>query len=325
MKPMYNNEIRKIEDEKLKLQYILGGLSSWKKEHTCSRYWSCDIKCSAMPVPDDENLAIVIQFMKKHNLDVTAFLEIAYSYLRDGFYQYGTEYGPLLNELEDAIKRYNIRHVKQSKVDKKEVIIEDYEILTLLYRDCNNKDSELSKFLLKYSLTTKDFIVLVKTRLNFGFFRCHGFESSEFFKDLTSIIKNNIPFKDYDTVRKIREDNSIKSNPPFQETSDYYKEKFRKIAIAKNVVDNCVIDSNEFAKVSCISGCVIKGITFVIYSTDDRCNIYNEQFTLDPVSAYLLLSNRLGILLNEEDIIEFKKYEPNLKPAKNKKIGLFRK
>ncbi len=328
MKSMYNSEIIKIEDEKLKLQYVLGGLSSYGKEHTCSRYWSCDVKCSAMPVPDDENLAKVIQFMQKHNLDVIAFLEIAYSYIRDGFYQYGTEYGPLLNELEDAIKSYNIRHLKRSMIYKKEVIIRDYEILTLLSRDCNNKDSELSKFLLKYSLTVKDFIVLVKTRLNFGFFFCRGFESSDFFKDLSSITRNNIPFEDYDTVIKIREDDSKKSNPLFQETADYYREKFREIAIAKNVADDCVIDSKEFAKISCISGCLIKGVTFVIYSTDDRCNIYNQQFTLDPASAYLLLLNRLGIPLNEEDIIKFKKYDPNLKTAENKKtkkFGLFRK
>lgn len=320
MKSMYNSEIPQIEDEKLKLQYVLGGLSSYGKEHTCSRYWSCDIKCRAMPVPDDENLAKVIQFMQKHNLDVIAFLEITYSYLRDGFYQYGTGYGPLLNELEDAIKNYTIRHLKRSMVDKNEVIIRDYEILTLLSRDCNNKDSELSKFLLKYSLTAKDFIVLAKTRLNFGFFLCRGFESSEFYTDLNSIIRNNIPFEDYDTVRKIREDNSKKPHQPFQEVTNYYKEKFREIAIAKNVADNCVIDSKGFAKIPCISGCLIKGVTFIIYSTDDKCNIYNQQFTLDPASAYLLLANKLRIPLNEEDIIEFKKYEPN-----SKKLSLFRK
>lgn len=128
--------------------------------------------------------------------------------------------------------------------------------------------------------------------------------------------------------QKEEKQHSKKNEPLFQEKANYYKEKFREIAIAKNAADDCVIDSKEFSKISCISGCLIKGVTFVIYSTDDKCNIYDKQFTLDPASAYLLLANRLGILLNEEDIIEFKKYEPNLKFAENqkaKKLSLFRK
>ena len=73
-----------------------------------------------------------------------------------------------------------------------------------------------------------------------------------------------------------------------------YKEEFRKQAIAHGVADDCVIDKDTYAEVSCVSGCFKSGDKWIVYDTDERSTVYKEKEYLTAPFAYTDIASRLG-------------------------------
>lgn len=63
MTSLHQDEIRNLEDKKLQLAYMLGGIKMGDNNPYCGRYWSCDIRCSCTSVEDDERLEKVRSFI----------------------------------------------------------------------------------------------------------------------------------------------------------------------------------------------------------------------------------------------------------------------
>lgn len=83
-----------------------------------------------------------------------------------------------------------------------------------------------------------------------------------------------------------------------------YKEIFRQEAIIRGVACFCVIDKETYSELPCITGCFQKGITWTVYSTNERGAVYNERVFVDEIEAYSDLANRLGFILSKKNSSE---------------------
>lgn len=72
------------------------------------------------------------------------------------------------------------------------------------------------------------------------------------------------------------------------------KENFRRQAISAGVIEQCIIDEKGFAEMPCITGCFRKGKLWVVYSTDERMQVYDEKEFTDSVAAFKELASRVG-------------------------------
>lgn len=83
------------------------------------------------------------------------------------------------------------------------------------------------------------------------------------------------------------------------------REAFREQAILHNVGDDCVIDSDTYAEISCITGCFKDGDSWVVYETDERGQVYGERRFKRPHTAFANAANRLGFTYTEPSFISF--------------------
>ena len=72
------------------------------------------------------------------------------------------------------------------------------------------------------------------------------------------------------------------------------KEAFRQQAIAAGVADECVIDKEGYAEIGLVAGCFKGKDGWVVYCTDERCEVYNEDVRDTCVEAYKELGERFG-------------------------------
>lgn len=203
MEPLYNSEVLKLDDKKLQLRYLLGGLNSSEKVACESnRFWSCDIRCSVTPVPHDDRLIKVQEFIENHNISNETFIKLVQSYLRGTIMSYQGEYGNLIMELDESITDYDFLH---SEVDKIDNDLGEKELLSLIEEAKFKDDSSLNIFLKKYSLTPIDFMVLAKTSLNYSYCIVHGMEDKDLALDLIELLNNYNLYLSYKDVLSYRD------------------------------------------------------------------------------------------------------------------------
>lgn len=209
MKLLHQDEIIELKDKDLQLRYLLGGLNRENKE-ICgyNTFWGCDIRCSCAPVPDDERFQRVKRFVEKHKISNDTFMRLMISYIKGYILKFDNEYGDLIEELDRALADYKYIHSKKNTVPENN--FKEKELLDFIEKDSKNQNSELNKFLTKYNLTQKDFLVLAKTTINYNFRVARGFEVKDLPVDLKNIIVNNDLYQSYEFVKQYHEDLKLK-------------------------------------------------------------------------------------------------------------------
>lgn len=188
MKSLYQSEIIKLEDKDLQLRYILGGMVTSDKTCNCGTYWSCDIRCSTTPVEEDEKFKKVKDFINRHNISNETFLRLALTYLRGNFHSFKGDFGTLIPELDRALLDYEFNHYNGKTIEND---LKEKELLELVDKVNGSNKTSVSAFLVKYSLTPIDFIILAKTSLNYQYSVGRGFEIKDLPSDLKLILKEN--------------------------------------------------------------------------------------------------------------------------------------
>lgn len=200
---MYKNEIGRLDNQDLKLRYYLGGLKLEEKqdgkEYICN-YWSCDINCSCFPVPDDENLVEVKNFIIYHGLTNEDFLRLSYVYLTGGIMKYKGTYSPLFVELDKVLLPYNYNIKKWREIPDND--FREKELESIVYAPI------VKEFCAKYHLTILDFIVLAKTSLNYRFTNLRGVVNfdNKFGRELSDIIDSYNLYLPLEDIEKYREE-----------------------------------------------------------------------------------------------------------------------
>lgn len=185
---LHQDEIRKLEDELSQLQYLLGGLNSNDKI-VCkyNNFWSCDKECSCVPVPNDERLDKVVEYIKKHNISNETFMRLVLSYLQGYMVKYNGQYGELFLELDEVLADYKFNHSTVGRVAENN--LKEKELIELLNKQGLIEGSLLNRFLKKYSLTETDFMVLAKTSINYNYNILRGFERKDLLLELKQILQ----------------------------------------------------------------------------------------------------------------------------------------
>ena len=201
MKYLHQNEIRDLEDKDLQLLYLLGGLNS-KEKTVCNAnvFWGCDIRCSCSPVPDDERIIRVKEFIKKHNISNETFMRLTRTYLCGQFVKYKGEYGELILELDRVLMSYNFIHTPSDKIPAED--LKEKELIKLVEKYADVEGSKLNEFLNKYLLTKTDFIVLAKTSINYNYKILRGFKMSDLSLDLFNLLTEFDLYQSLDYVRE---------------------------------------------------------------------------------------------------------------------------
>ena len=165
---MKKTDIKKLNDKNLQLRYYLGGLEIMTNNRAC-KYWRCDINCSCSPVPDDNRLTKVKEFIKNHNLTNDCFVRTAYNYLTGAIMKYKGKYSPFFIELDSVLKPYNF----VCEEIKTENEFRDKELEELIN---DNSNKEIKDYISKYNLSIEDFIVLAKTSINYNYYVMRGLD-----------------------------------------------------------------------------------------------------------------------------------------------------
>lgn len=205
MEYLHQDEIIKLEDKDLQLRYLLGGLNREEKE-VCAynTFWGCDIRCSCGPVPDDERFQRVKRFVEKHNISNDTFMRLMISYIKGYILKFNDEYGDFILELDRALSDYKYIHSKKYPVPEND--FKEKELLEFIERDSKQQNSELNKFLTKYNLTLKDFLVLAKTSINYNFRVARGFDVKDLPVDLKKLIVDNDLYQSYEFMKQYHEE-----------------------------------------------------------------------------------------------------------------------
>lgn len=202
MQRLYQDEIRKLEDKKLQLAYILGGIKISDKSPCCACYWACDIRCACTSVEDDERLEKVRSFITKHGISNETFLRLTLTYLKGKFNSYKGDFGNLIPELDRAIVDYKFHHTTTSKF--KENDLKEKELLNLIERQSELEGTQLYNLLTMYSLTPVDFMILAKTSLNYAYSTGRGFEFKDLPVDLKNLLREQDLYQSYEYVQTYR-------------------------------------------------------------------------------------------------------------------------
>lgn len=225
MSSLHQDEIKKLEDKELQLQYLLGGLNT--SEKTACQYntfWGCDIRCSCTPIPNDERLTKIKNFIEKHNISNETFMRLVLSYLKGYIVKYNGEYGELILELDRVLMDYKFKHSEVGKVIEND--LKEKELLELIEKYGQDEDSLLNKFLTKYSLTTTDFMVLAKTSINYNFAVVRGFDIKDLPIDLREILREFDIYQSWEYVKEYRKQT--------QEKIEQEKLEMERIASSQN-------------------------------------------------------------------------------------------
>lgn len=75
------------------------------------------------------------------------------------------------------------------------------------------------------------------------------------------------------------------------------REIFRQQAISYGVADDCIIDKDTYAEISCVAGCFQSGDTWIVYNTDERAQVFGEKKHATSKLAFEDLAKRLGFML----------------------------
>lgn len=165
IKYLHQYDILDLQDNNLQLRYFLGGFNSDEKK-MCDKFWWCDVECSCSPVPDDERLNKVKEFINKHNISNETFMRLLISRNFNGYFKsYNGDFGEFINELDEIIKEYNIhKFPRHNGSDDYKNGLSEQQLIEYVNRESLIDDSLLNKFLSYYQLSLLDFIVLAKTR-----------------------------------------------------------------------------------------------------------------------------------------------------------------
>lgn len=185
---LHQYDILDLQDNNLQLRYFLGGFNSVEKK-VCDKFWWCDIECSCSPVPDDERLDKVKEFIKKHNISNETFMRLLISRNFNGYFKsYNGNFGEFINELDEIIKEYNIhKFLRHNGNDDYKNGLSEQRLIEYVNRESLIDDSLLNKFLSYYQLTLTDFIVLAKTR---KFIVIRDRERHDLLLDLSILLKD---------------------------------------------------------------------------------------------------------------------------------------
>jgi len=210
VKSLYQKEILELDDKDLQLRYLLGGLnSSTNLSCDANRFWSCDVKCSCTPIPDDDRLLRIKEFVSSHNISNETFIVLLQGYLRGSIVSYKGNFGCLLRELESVVLDYGFNYSSVFSLEEND--LGERELLELIRRDSVKSGSKLNVLLEKYSLAPIDFMVLAKTSLNYNFINIHGSEPKDLRADLISLLSEYNLYLDYEVVKN----HNIKSEESF--------------------------------------------------------------------------------------------------------------
>lgn len=198
------NEIIKLEDDRLQLRYILGGIQMSNDKCTCWGFWNCDIHCHCNPVEDDERLEKVSNFIINHNISNETFLRLTLTYLRGSFNSYKGDFGNLIPELDRTILDYKFYHSPATRF--KENDLKEKQLLKLIEKSGEVPGTKLNNLLTKYSLTPVDFMILAKTSLNYEYNDGRGFEVKDLPADLRELLKKHHLYQSYEFVLKYRQE-----------------------------------------------------------------------------------------------------------------------
>ncbi len=186
MTSLYRNEILKLEDEKERVRYLLGGLN--REDHTTctyNRFWGCDLRCPTMPLEEDERLLKIYDFMEKHNIGSGTMLKFSRTLLHNRFNPYHHDLGQLIPELSKVLADYHFITIDDSysENDYKEL-----ELMEFIIKNYDNENSTLRLLLAKYNITIIDFIILAKTSLNYKYYSGLGIERTDLSKDIADLL-----------------------------------------------------------------------------------------------------------------------------------------
>ncbi len=198
------DQIEIIKDKDLQLRYILGGIQP-NDDTIFPRYWGCYLQGSGFvaitaPVEEDKRLLMVKQFLEKHNIDNESFLQLTMTYLCNGFRTYKGDFGNFIPELCYAISGYCFPTSDELYYEDFDLL--EKELLTFLNDNMNDDDStRLNEFLMKYSLTPVDFLILAKNTINRNWLKV-AFPNGKFIEELREILNENNLCMTSDAVKK---------------------------------------------------------------------------------------------------------------------------
>lgn len=203
MDSLYQNEIRALEDKDLQLRYMLGGLNTDTKT-VCgyNSFWSCDIRCSCTPVPNDDNFTYVKEFMQKHNIGNETFMRLTLSYLKGYLLYYKDEFSELFTELDTVLNRYKFKYASSGHINNN--TLGEKELEKLIEQQGPISNSKLNQFLQKYNLSQHDFMTLAKTSLNYHFKVMRGFDVYDLPVDLHALLDENRMYNSWEYVKIYR-------------------------------------------------------------------------------------------------------------------------
>lgn len=187
MKSLYRHEIKKLEDQRLQLRYILGGFNR-NDRVTCGYdcFWTCDIRCSCTPVEDDEKFQKVENFVLNHHISNSTFLKLLLTHKYGSFIPYEGGLCQLTYELDLAIEDYNFRMFWDK--DYKLSDLNEDRLVQLVLQTAEIENSPLNIFLTKYNLLPIDFMILAKTSINSCFKISRIFEQQDLPIDLIQLL-----------------------------------------------------------------------------------------------------------------------------------------
>lgn len=81
-----------------------------------------------------------------------------------------------------------------------------------------------------------------------------------------------------------------------------FREEFRKQAISHGVADDCVIDKEGYAEISCVTGCFKRDHLWIVYDTDEKSEIFREKKYENIAAAYADVADRLGFIFDTHTI-----------------------
>lgn len=224
MTNLHQDEIYKLEDKDIQLQYILGGILMENENEYCHGFFTCDIRCSTMPVLQDERFDKVKKFLEKHNISNSTFLRLVEVYRHGRIIPFHGDFGSFFPELDRVIKDY---HPRLYLENMEENDLKEKELLQLV----NTQNPAVLEFITKYNLTPVDFMILAKTSINYKFLELHLQDREDLSKDLKNIVKANDLFQSYEFVKeyqKSQNKNTPSPEPTHKSFMVRMKNKFRR-------------------------------------------------------------------------------------------------
>lgn len=108
----------------------------------------------------------------------------------------------MIPELDRAILDYKFHHAPNNKFREND--LKERELLELIERESEAKETRLNCLLTTYSLTPVDFMILAKTSLNYAYCVGRGFEIKDLPLDLKVLLKGNDLYQSREYIQAYR-------------------------------------------------------------------------------------------------------------------------